>query len=119
MFLPTSHILRDKPPLRGHSRHLMSLSILQETASKSSDPKIHYFTRERINVFVTLIIIFNILLLLVIPIWLLYHISVTFETSRANVVCIGVLLIATLLFSAVLCLFTKARRHEILTASAG
>lgn len=79
----------------------------------------HYFTRSRINVFVTMIITAIILLLLVVPIWLLYHLSVTLNVQRSNIVCIGVLLVSTLIFSAVLSLFTKARRHEILAASAG
>ncbi|KAL8821018.1 MAG: hypothetical protein Q9191_007397 [Dirinaria sp. TL-2023a] len=93
--------------------------LFQETASKSTDPANRYFTRGRINVFVTIIITCIILLLLVIPIWLLYHLSVTLDTNRSNIVCMGVLLVATLAFSAVLSLFTKARRHEILAASAG
>ena len=79
----------------------------------------HYFTRSRINAFVTMIITSIILLLLVLPIWLLYHLSVTLNIERSNIVCIGVLLVSTLIFSAVLSLFTKARRHEILAASAG
>jgi hypothetical protein len=68
---------------------------------------------------VTLTITLIILLLLVVPIWLLYHLSVTLATSDSNVVVIGILLVSTLVFSAVLSLFTKARRHEILAASAG
>ena len=67
----------------------------------------------------TLIITSIILALLVVPIWLLYHFSVTFNATRSNVLCMGVLLVATLVFSAVLSLFTKARRHEVLAASAG
>lgn len=102
-----------------HCHLFQKIFCSEETASKSADPKIRYFTRGRINAFVTLIITFIILLLLVIPIWLLYHISVTLDTNRSNIVCMGVLLVATLAFSAVLSLFTKARRHEILAASAG
>lgn len=79
----------------------------------------HYYTRSRINAFVTMIITSVILLLLVVPIWLLYHLSVTLSVQRSNIVCIGVLLVSTLIFSAVLSLFTKARRHEVLAASAG
>ncbi|MCJ1265852.1 hypothetical protein MMC22_005733 [Lobaria immixta] len=91
----------------------------KETAGKSNDPKMHYYTRSRINAFVTMIIMSIIVLLLVVPIWLLYHLSVTLSIQRSNIVCIGVLLVSTLIFSAVLSLFTKARRHEILAASAG
>ncbi|KAL8784340.1 MAG: hypothetical protein Q9195_009085 [Heterodermia aff. obscurata] len=100
-------------------RPLKALFCSKETASKSHDPKVRYFTRGRINAFVTLIITSIILLLLVVPIWLLYHISVTLNTNRSNVLCMGILLVATLVFSAVLSLFTKARRHEVLAASAG
>lgn len=49
----------------------------QETAAKSTDTDIRYFSRERVNAFVTLIITIIILLLLVVPIWLLYHLTVT------------------------------------------
>jgi len=62
-----------------------------------------------------------ILTLLVLPVYALYHVSATFENtnqSTSNAICVGILLVATLLFSAVLSLFTKARRHEILGASA-
>ncbi|KAL8745305.1 MAG: hypothetical protein Q9190_002539, partial [Brigantiaea leucoxantha] len=93
--------------------------VFRETASKSDDPDIRYFTRSRINAFVTLIITCIILLLLVVPIWLLYHTSVVLDTNKSNLVCMGILLVSTLIFSAVLSLFTKARRHEILAASAG
>lgn len=102
-----------------HCRLFQMIFCSEETASKSTDPSNRYFTRGRINVFVTMIITFIILLLLVVPIWLLYHLSVTLDTNRSNIVCMGVLLVATLAFSAVLSLFTKARRHEILAASAG
>lgn len=96
-----------------------SSDVLQETAAKTEDKDINYYTRERINAFVTLIITSIILLLLVVPIWLLYHLSVTENIDKSNIICIGVLLVSTLTFSAVLSLFTKARRHEILAASAG
>lgn len=59
--------------------------------------------------------------LLIVPIYLLYslvsHTNGTLDRS-ATAVCIGILLGFTLLFSAVLSLFTRARRHEILGAAA-
>jgi hypothetical protein len=59
--------------------------------------------------------------LLILPVYALYHVSSAFgtlNTNTSNATCVGILLVATLLFSAVLALFTKARRHEILGASA-
>lgn len=91
----------------------------QETASKTTDKNIRYFTRGRINAFVTLLTIIIILSLLVVPIQLLYHMTTTLHTKNSNIIYIGILLISTLIFSAVLSLFTKAKRHEILAASAG
>ena len=59
-----------------------------------------------------------ILALLIIPIYLLYQLVAEIGTSRSYTICIGVLLVFTLAFSAVLSLFTRARRHEILAAAA-
>lgn len=60
-----------------------------------------------------------ILVLLVVPVYVLYHL--TNEAGRevnTTAVSIGTLLVFTLAFSAVLALFTRARRHEILGAAA-
>ena len=61
--------------------------------------------------------------LLVLPIYLLYHFvngaPNGVMTGNQNAICMGILLVATLLFSAVLSLFTRAKRHEILGAAAG
>jgi cytochrome c biogenesis protein CcdA len=62
-----------------------------------------------------------ILTLIILPVYALYHVSSVYENVNANTsnaVCMGILLVATLLFSAGLSLFTKARRHEVLGASA-
>ena len=77
-----------------------------------------YFTRSRINHFATIVITFAILILLLVPVFVLYHLVNNFGNHRADSVCIGVLLVFTLAFSAVLSLFTRARRHEILGAAA-
>ncbi|KAK5046920.1 hypothetical protein LTR84_007274 [Exophiala bonariae] len=80
-----------------------------------------YFTRNRIEQFVLLIITFIILVLLVVPIYVLYQLSDENEddaNSGRDFQCIGVLLVSTFAFSACISLFTKARRHEILAASA-
>jgi len=89
-----------------------------ETMAKTNDPNIHYYTRGRIAAFVTLIITLMVLTLMVIPIWIMCYLT-TMNANGTNTFCMGVLLVSTLLFSSVLSLFTKARRHEILAASAG
>ena len=90
----------------------------QETREKTTNGQIVYFTKERVNRFVTLIISFIILVLLVIPIYALYRNGNRPDDGVANARCVGILLVATLLFSTVLSLFAKVKRHEILGASA-
>ena len=58
-----------------------------------------------------------ILFLLVLPVWLLFTISVT-GSMASSPTGIGILVLFTLIFSNVLSFFTKAKRHEILAASA-
>lgn len=62
-----------------------------------------------------------IVVLLIVPIFLLYNMvndnKKVLDAHRTGVY-IGILLVSTLLFSAVLSFFTRARRHEILAASA-
>ncbi|CAD6580764.1 MAG: hypothetical protein ASARMPRED_000322 [Alectoria sarmentosa] len=90
----------------------------KETRDKTDDKDIHYYDRDRISTCVTMIITTIVLALLMVPIWLLYRLSVkgTIATSHDT---IGVVLVFTLVFSAALSAFTKARRHEIVAASAG
>lgn len=85
---------------------------------KTDDEDIHYYDRGRISTCVTMIITTIILALLMIPIWLLYRFSVEGIIEKTSDT-IGVVLVFTLVFSAVLSAFTKARRHEIVAASAG
>ena len=59
-----------------------------------------------------------VLALLMVPIWLLYRFSVKGIIATSSDT-IGVVLVFTLVFSAALSAFTKARRHEIVAASAG
>ena len=65
-----------------------------------------------------MIMTFLILILLVIPVWLLYKMSIAGKIAT-NLGPIGVVLGFTLVVAAVLSAFTKAKRHEILAASAG
>lgn len=88
------------------------------TRLKTNNEHIQYYSKERINRFVTLVITCMILVLLVIPVYALYKSSSGPDNNSTNIRSIGILLVATLIFSAVLSLFTRAKRHEILGASA-
>lgn len=82
---------------------------------------VYYYTRQRIDRCTSTVITLAILALLVVPTWVMYKVVSDFDdrpSGRGNSMCIGTLLVATLLFSAVLSLFTSARRHEILAAAA-
>ncbi|KAL8766663.1 MAG: hypothetical protein Q9194_006205 [Teloschistes cf. exilis] len=85
--------------------------------TSATHPEIHYYCRRRIATFATLLITLGVLGLLLVPIWLLYQLSVagTITTSPET---IGVVLGFTLAFFAVLKAFTRAKRHEIVVASA-
>ncbi|KAL8935044.1 MAG: hypothetical protein Q9211_004911 [Gyalolechia sp. 1 TL-2023] len=89
-----------------------------ETNARTDDIKIHYYDRRRISTCVTMIITIFILVLLMVPIWLLYHSAVHGTITRATDT-IVLILAFTLVFSAVLSAFTRAKRHEIVAASAG
>ncbi len=78
-----------------------------------------YYTRSRLDRLVLAIITSAILLLMIIPVYILYSLVGELGTRKANATYMGVLLLATLAFSAVLALCTRARRHEILGAAAG
>jgi uncharacterized Tic20 family protein len=99
--------------------HACGTDFEQESQRKSVDPNIHYFSRSRINFVVTLIITFVILLLLVGPVVGLFELTQRHGVQTTDSACIGILLVSTLVFSSVLSMFTKARRHEILAAAAG
>ena len=59
-----------------------------------------------------------VLALLMLPVWLLYKFSVEGTISKTpNIVIL--ILAFTVIFSAALLAFTKAKRHEIFAASAG
>jgi len=90
----------------------------KETKQKTDGAAV-YYTRSRIDGLVIGIITVMILILLIVPVWILYHLVNTKGTSRTDGVCLGTLLVFTLAFSTALSLFTRARRHEILGAAAG
>ena len=65
-----------------------------------------------------MIITFAVLILLMLPVWLLYKASVDGTISKTPQILV-VVFAFTLIFSAALSAFTKAKRHEIVAASAG
>lgn len=98
--------------------HTLIVFYRQETREKTDDDSIHYFDCNRISTCVTMIITTTVLALLVVPIYLLYKFSIegTLATSPDT---LAVVLVFTLVFSGFLTAFTKAKRHEIVAASAG
>jgi hypothetical protein len=94
--------------------------LLQETRQKSNDTDIVYYTKSRIDTLAAILITIMILVLLVVPVFLLYKLSLGSYPNNNTITAtvIGVLIVSTLVFSAILSLFTRARRHEILGASA-
>jgi hypothetical protein len=85
---------------------------------KDEDKYELYYTPSRIAKFSNGILVALVLILLVLPIYILYHMVHNVGTHRAYLICIGTLLVFTLAFSSVLSIFTKAKRHEILAAAA-
>lgn len=62
-----------------------------------------------------------IVFMLILPIYLLYHLvkhSAGAMSAHENAMYMGILLVFTLVFAAIMSFFTKARRHEILGAAA-
>jgi UDP-N-acetylmuramyl pentapeptide phosphotransferase/UDP-N-acetylglucosamine-1-phosphate transferase len=99
---------------------------VQTTREKAIDKNQVYYTRGRINACASIVIMFAIIALLIIPIYLMYtrvkassKADTQFLDQDGTATCIGILLVFTLLFSAILSLFTRAKRHEILGAAAG
>jgi len=106
-----------------HEQRKSSLTGLteKEAAAKTTDDVLFLPTKARVDRLVSCIIMIMVLALLVLPVYALYHVGSSFSKQNANTsnaICMGILLVATLLFSATLALFTKAKRHELLGAAA-
>ena len=98
-----------------------SIDSRKETAAKTIDDDLFLPTKARVDRLVSFLIMIMVLALLVVPVYALYHVGSSFTKANANTsnaICMGILLVATLLFSAALALFTKAKRHELLGAAA-
>lgn len=83
-----------------------------EQRKKSDDAYVHLYSKERIDILVRAMLTLVTVLLLLIPTALLFLVP---ETNKTRIVTI---LVFTLLFSAALMIFTKAKRHEIFGATA-
>jgi hypothetical protein len=99
------------------SAHLILIS--QRDREKTDDPYLHYYSKSRKDLFITTILCLVLLCLLVLPVFVLYRLTVANNLDVTYTSSIGVLLIFALVFSAVLSLFTQAKRHEIFGAAAG
>ncbi|KAL8819996.1 MAG: hypothetical protein Q9223_001701 [Gallowayella weberi] len=112
---------RENAWLDGMLERLLKLCrcrLVRETNARTENKAIHYYDRCRISKCVTFLITILILILLMIPIWLLYKSSVNGTIGKTSDT-IVLILAFTLIFSAALSAFTKAKRHEIVAASAG
>ncbi|TVY85009.1 hypothetical protein LSUE1_G003434 [Lachnellula suecica] len=98
-------------------RYVFSTPELRDKA----DPKlagVWLIQRERIELLVSLIITIVIVAILIVPIYILFFLTIGPQNGHSISIIISVLLVSTLLFSGVLSLFTRAKRHEILAAAA-
>ncbi|KAK8096084.1 hypothetical protein PG999_014106 [Apiospora kogelbergensis] len=94
-------------------------SLLQREMEKTNDPDLHYYSKARKDCFNTTILCMVLLALLVLPILVLYKLLKDSPSDRLYTISIGIVIVFVLVFSAVLSLFTKAKRHEIFAAAAG
>ncbi|ESZ92783.1 hypothetical protein SBOR_6840 [Sclerotinia borealis F-4128] len=100
-------------------KFLQSLFCTSADRAKTDDPNLHYFSKSRKDTFITTLLVLVLLILLILPVFLLYRLTEHHNINLTYTVSIGVLLVFTLVFSAVLSLFTQAKRHEIFGAAAG
>ncbi|KAI9647713.1 hypothetical protein NHQ30_004099, partial [Ciborinia camelliae] len=102
-----------------HCAFLQSLFCTSADREKTTDPNLHYYSKSRKDTFITSLLVLILLFLLILPVFLLYRLTEHHNLDITYTVSIGVLLVFTLVFSAVLSLFTQAKRHEIFGAAAG
>ncbi|KAL1643048.1 hypothetical protein SLS61_009436 [Didymella pomorum] len=88
-----------------------------ELRAKTQNKKIHYVSPSRIDMLVGLVITVIIFILLVLPVVAMYKLT-SVGKDDSTIKAVGVLIVFTLLFSAVMSFVTKAKRHELFAASA-
>lgn len=95
-------------------------SIIKQSMREKADPStgIVMYSRSRIKIVVTLIVLTIITALLVVPVYVLWDLTREKQSKSSISVIIVVLLLFTLVFSSILLKFTRAKRHEILAAAA-
>ena len=86
----------------------------QNHRKRNAQSEIQYYDRRRINTIVNLVVALFIIVLLVLPI----AIHTILAENQSPTLEVGVLLVFTLLFASAMSSLTKAKRHELLTASA-
>ncbi|KAI9679698.1 MAG: hypothetical protein M1822_007304 [Bathelium mastoideum] len=92
-----------------------------ETRRKADDDGVSpvYYTRSRIASVVLFIVTTTVVALLIVPIYLLYHLTNGIpQGPHTTAVSMGTLVVFTLIFSWIVAFFSSAKRHEILLAAA-
>ncbi|CZT43571.1 uncharacterized protein RSE6_03633 [Rhynchosporium secalis] len=101
-----------------HCSLLQRLFCTKEDRARTTDPNLHYYSKGRKNILITSILTLVLLCLLILPVFLLYRLAMDENHEATYTISIGILLVFTLVFSAILSLFTQAKRHEIFGAAA-
>jgi hypothetical protein len=76
------------------------------------------YSRRRIGLLASLVITAMVLALLIIPVYILWHLTRAIQSGTDTAIIIALLLVFTLTFSGTLSLVTRAQRHEILASAA-
>lgn len=82
-----------------------------------NEDHIYYYSQSRVERLVELIITLTVFVLLVLPVVTIYEFTSVGNCDSMLVVVI-ILVVFTLLFAAALSILTRAKRHEIMAASA-
>lgn len=88
-----------------------------ELRAKTKDHLIKYYSPERVEKLVGILITLIIFILLVLPVVAMYKLTAG-GNRNSTIDAVGLLVVFTLLFSAAMSLLTKAKRHELFAASA-
>jgi Cu/Ag efflux pump CusA len=76
------------------------------------------YSRGAIDVVASLVLTAMVLALLIIPVYILWHLTRAIQSGKDTAIVMGILLVFTLIFSGALSLLTRAQRHEILASAA-